>query len=123
MLYEHRSHPPKGLTTMRNKLIFLAGFGVGYVLGARAGRERYEQLARTARKVRENPTVQETAGILQAQAGGLVTSAKDTLGHTAVGQKVSHFLGGDSPSRTQPQTTGAHAGSNGLPGTTPPQQL
>ncbi len=28
------------------KLSFLAGFGAGYVLGARAGRERYEQIRR-----------------------------------------------------------------------------
>jgi hypothetical protein len=103
---------------MRNKLIFLAGVGVGYVLGARAGRERYEQLARTARKVRENPTVQETAGILQAQAGGLVSTAKDTvadkLGHTAIGARMSHFLG---DSRTHDHEAHAHAGSNGLPST------
>ena len=103
---------------MRNKLIFLAGVGVGYVLGARAGRERYEQLARTARKVRENPTVQETAGILQAQAGGLVTTAKDTvadkLGHTAFGAKVSNFLG---DTRARDHEAHAHAGSNGLPST------
>lgn len=101
---------------MRNKLIFLAGVGVGYVLGARAGRERYEQLARVGRKFRENPTVQETAGILQAQAGGLVSSAKDTvtdkLSHTSVGQRMSHFLGGEHSQHQQ-----AHAGSNGLPNT------
>jgi hypothetical protein len=102
---------------MRNKLIFLAGVGVGYVLGARAGRERYEQLVRVARKVRENPTVQETAGILQAQAGGLVSTAKDSvtdrLSHTSLGSKVSNFLG--EHSHHEPRT---HAGSNGLP-TTP----
>ena len=28
------------------KLSFLAGFGAGYVLGSRAGRERYEQIRR-----------------------------------------------------------------------------
>jgi hypothetical protein len=96
---------------MRIKLIFLAGVGVGYVLGARAGRERYEQLRRAARKVRENPTVQETAGIIQAQAGGLVSSAKDTvtdkLSHTTLGTRMSHFL--------SEHHHGAHAGSNGLP--------
>lgn len=27
---------------MRKKLIFIAGLGVGYVLGTRAGREKYE---------------------------------------------------------------------------------
>ena len=28
------------------RLSFIAGFGAGYVLGSRAGRERYEQIRR-----------------------------------------------------------------------------
>ncbi|GIF21763.1 hypothetical protein BJ973_004789 [Actinoplanes tereljensis] len=40
------------------KVLKLAtGFAVGYVLGSRAGREKFEQIAATARKVRESPTV------------------------------------------------------------------
>ena len=38
-----------------SKLSLLAAAGVGYVLGARAGRQRYEQIAGTARKVAGNP--------------------------------------------------------------------
>lgn len=34
------------------------GLGIGYVLGAKAGRERYEEIQRGWHKVRENPTVQ-----------------------------------------------------------------
>ncbi|MFL6239159.1 MAG: YtxH domain-containing protein [Actinomycetes bacterium] len=69
---------------MRYKATFLVGFGVGYVLGARAGRERYEAIARTTRRLLENPAVQETAGVLQAQAINLVDDARrvaaDALG-------------------------------------------
>jgi hypothetical protein len=69
---------------MRYKATFLVGFGVGYVLGARAGRERYEAIARTTRRLLENPAVQETAGVLQAQAAGFVDDARraaaDALG-------------------------------------------
>lgn len=36
------------------KLILLATAAAGYVLGARAGRERYEQIMRQADKVRNN---------------------------------------------------------------------
>jgi hypothetical protein len=114
---------------MRNKLLFITGVGLGYVLGTKAGRERYEQIRRTAQKVKENPTVQEAAGVLQAQAGGLVSTAKDTvndkLGHTAIGAKVTNLLG--STGQTAPTVvtagpaTGAPsastprpAGSNGL---------
>ena len=36
-----------------------AGLAVGYVLGARAGRERYEQIAASARRVGGLPAVQQ----------------------------------------------------------------
>lgn len=34
------------------------GFGAGYVVGAKAGRERYEQIRSTWNQVKQNPTVQ-----------------------------------------------------------------
>jgi hypothetical protein len=109
---------------MRNKLFFLTGVGVGYVLGTRAGRQRYEQLVRAGRKLKENPTIQETAGILQAQAGELVSSAKgtvsDKLGHTALGAKVSNFLQEHDANR---QRTHAQAGSNSVPAAPPRTDL
>jgi hypothetical protein len=43
------------------KLFLLAVAGAGYVLGARAGRQRYEQIKSTFIKVKDNPTVQERA--------------------------------------------------------------
>ncbi|MFB9731367.1 YtxH domain-containing protein [Ornithinimicrobium kibberense] len=41
-----------------NKLLLLVGAGVGYVLGARAGRERYDQIADQANKLWTDPRVQ-----------------------------------------------------------------
>ncbi|MFJ9378572.1 YtxH domain-containing protein [Streptomyces sp. NPDC101455] len=46
---------------MRYKLTFVAGLALGYVLGTRAGRERYEQLKKSARQVAQNPAVRNTA--------------------------------------------------------------
>ncbi|MGW3631603.1 YtxH domain-containing protein [Streptomyces sp. NPDC005122] len=46
---------------MRYRLTFVAGLAVGYVLGTRAGRERYEQLKKSARQVARNPAVRNTA--------------------------------------------------------------
>ncbi len=43
------------------KLTVLISGAVGYVLGSRAGRERYEQIKGLAVKVKDNPTVQEKA--------------------------------------------------------------
>jgi hypothetical protein len=54
---------------MRYRITFAAGLAIGYVLGAKAGRARYEQLARSARKVADSPVVQEVAGLVGAQVG------------------------------------------------------
>ena len=54
---------------MRTKATFFAGFATGYVLGARAGRGRYEQIRQAARSFASNPAVQSTASTLQHQAG------------------------------------------------------
>ena len=41
------------------KLTFIAGLAAGYVLGARAGRQRYEQIRRTSAKVWNSGPVQK----------------------------------------------------------------
>ena len=41
------------------KLLLLAAVAVGYVLGARAGRGRYEQIKRGFLRVKDDPRVQE----------------------------------------------------------------
>ena len=43
---------------MRGKILFAAGLAVGYVLGTRAGRERYEQLKNAAMGFWNDPRVQ-----------------------------------------------------------------
>lgn len=44
---------------MRGKIAFVLGLGAGYVLGTRAGRERYEQIKEQAQRVWELPPVQK----------------------------------------------------------------
>jgi hypothetical protein len=46
---------------MKGKLTLLVGGAVGYVLGSRAGRERYEQIKQQAEGLWNNPKVQEKA--------------------------------------------------------------
>ncbi|MER6612353.1 YtxH domain-containing protein [Streptomyces xantholiticus] len=46
---------------MRYKLTFVAGLAIGFVLGTRAGRERYEQLKKSARQISQNPAVRNVA--------------------------------------------------------------
>lgn len=43
---------------MRGKILIVTGLAVGYVLGARAGRERYEEIKRVAAKFWNDPRVQ-----------------------------------------------------------------
>ena len=44
------------------------GFAIGYVLGAKAGHERYEQILRvTSKAVLDNPALQGVAGFVQAK--------------------------------------------------------
>lgn len=43
------------------KVFFVAGFATGYVLGARAGRARYEQIARQWGRLVGSPEVQQAA--------------------------------------------------------------
>jgi hypothetical protein len=71
---------------MRYKATFLTGFGAGYVLGAKAGRQRYESITRVARDFMEKPAVQETAGVLQAQAADLAGTAKRVVSEKVPGR-------------------------------------
>ncbi|MGB3258754.1 MAG: hypothetical protein WBA72_12300, partial [Ornithinimicrobium sp.] len=51
-----------------SKITMAAAFGVGYVVGAKAGRQRYEELSGKAKELWNNPKVQEQAGKVQEQA-------------------------------------------------------
>jgi hypothetical protein len=103
---------------MRGKIMFLGGLAVGFVLGARAGREKYEELVVQGRKVLDHPTVQEAAGVAQAQANRLYAEGKDRISHSKLGEKLStgngdsHSLtSADQPYAGTPATVGAKTGS------------
>ncbi|MGW5672803.1 hypothetical protein [Micromonospora sp. NPDC003776] len=105
---------------MRGKIMFLGGLAAGFVLGARAGREKYEELVVRGRKVLDHPTVQEAAGVAQAQATRLYAEGKDKLGQTKLGEKLSSGNGSkqgltaaDKPFAGTPATVGAKSGSTG----------
>jgi hypothetical protein len=46
---------------MRGKILLVVGLGVGYVLGTRAGREKYDELVARVQKVWNDPRVQKQA--------------------------------------------------------------
>ena len=55
---------------------FAAGFAAGYVLGSKAGRERYEQIAEAARRMRGTPAVQQAQQKAKDMVGTGVETAK-----------------------------------------------
>ena len=57
-------------------LKFLLGAAVGYVLGARAGGERYEQLRRAYERIADHPAVQGAAGVVRARVEETVNGGK-----------------------------------------------
>jgi hypothetical protein len=84
---------------MASKLSFLVGFGAGYVLGARSGRERYEQIADKAQQVWRDPRVQDKAG----QAQQVVQEKVGQVGHAAkeaAKEKVASATSSDSNGAT-----------------------
>jgi hypothetical protein len=90
--------------TMR-KMTIIVPMAVGYVLGARAGRERYEQIKNLAWRVKSNPTVQHTARQAAEAAKDAAPVVKDKVAGAAdaATQKV----------RSSDDT--ATTGSNGVP--------
>jgi hypothetical protein len=69
---------------MIKKWIFVAGAGVGYVLGTRAGRQQYEALKTKAKEVLDRPDVQEVTQVVKAEATRLYDE-----GRQRVREKVS----------------------------------
>lgn len=67
---------------MRFKSGFLVGLGAGYVLGTRAGQERYQQIADAARAFMDNPGVQRLSG----EVNKTVAVSKDRVTDAAKGK-------------------------------------
>ena len=78
----------------------LVGVAVGYVLGAKAGRERYEQIMRLWHRFIENPTVRKTAAQAKDKAFEAAVQAKDLAADAA--EKAAE----KAPWRHQDETNG-----------------
>jgi hypothetical protein len=116
-----------------NKLLLLVGAGVGYVLGARAGRERYDQIADQANKLWTDPRVQtkvedvkakapEVAHKVGEQAKAKVDEAKQKVtgesSSTGTGSSMGSSMGsgsgqGSSGSDTFQNATGSYDPATG----------
>ena len=76
----------------------LIGFAVGYVQGSKAGRDRYEQINRGWKKVKQTPTYQALMEQVNQAVGAGVRKGKivalDAIGRA--GQKVRTKTNGSS---------------------------
>ncbi len=111
------------------KLTMLAAGAAGYVLGTRAGRERYDQIAATAGKVWRDPRVQtrkdqatdvakQAASTAASQAGDVAQQAASSAKHAAGSAKAGVQDKVSSDSGDDQVTTGAPIPSTGALPTT-----
>src|SRR3954470_6491340 len=96
---------------MRGKLMFISGLAAGFVLGSRAGREKYEEIRANAKKVWEHPTVQEAAGVAQAQATKLYSGGTDKLQQSKLGERM--HAGASTSGETMSDSMAGSANSTG----------
>ena len=104
---------------MKKVSVLVVG-AVGYVLGSRAGRERYEQIKRQATKAWNKPVVQDAAGnveqVVKSTAADVGSKIADAAGDA--GAKVVQKVKGDAdgadpaPDNLYPKNTPA-SGSGG----------
>ena len=76
---------------MRTKAAFVLGGLVGYVLGTRAGREQFERITASARRVWEDPRVQDGISDAGHRAGAYVQDKAPDLAEK-VADKVTEAI-------------------------------
>lgn len=86
---------------MFKKPALLTAFGIGYLLGARAGRERYDAIVAKAQGLWHDPRVQQKAH----QARVVAEEKADTARHAVQDKMPGHTTSATSPSTTTSTTT------------------
>lgn len=106
---------------MIRKLTLVTAFGAGYVLGAKAGTQRYEQIVTKFRELAGMPAVQDVTHTLADTASQIGDKAKTTVTEkvAAVGDKVT---GNDvvdlETTSSNKSRTGARTAAAPMPGAT-----
>lgn len=107
---------------MKGKIAFVLGAAVGYVLGTRAGRERYEQIKRGAETVWNTEPVQQGVSVVR----GIVDERADEVkafvrrATSDAFSTLSRQAAGTAKSATTTKSTGSASSSTSKPETTKP---
>jgi hypothetical protein len=100
---------------VRGKILILTGLAVGYVLGSRAGRERYEEIKRFATKAWNDPRVKEQVERVEDFAKDKAPEVADFLSDSAkkvvaqVSGKKSTKSTGKASNGTSSATKASHS--------------
>ena len=110
---------------MGTKIGILIGFGIGYVLGTRAGRGRYEQIRAGVSKLRRFPVVARPLDAAGQKMSDIVRAGGEQV-TDKVADAVKERLFG-TPAAPAPQITGPAQATPAdaqvpQPGSTPPQR-
>ena len=102
---------------MIRKLTLAVGFGAGYVLGAKAGKERYAQIEAKFRDLMGQPAVQDLTSNVSSTASAAAEKARTTVNEKveAVGDKVGGSSSSSSGSSSS--SSGSTAPLTGASGT------
>lgn len=109
-----------------SKLSFLAGLGVGYVLGAKAGQKRYNQIRTQADRVWSSgpvqsrvdtvkQTVKEQAPVVAAKLGEAAKSAGSSAKERVTGEDLPPSLHRGTDGHLHADTSGYGPGGEKLP--------
>ena len=101
---------------MIRKLTLAVGFGAGYVLGAKAGTQRYEQIVAKARELAGMPAVQEVTTNLSQTATSVADKAKTTVNETITSVNDKASGGTTQPIDVTASTTGYETGAAPMTG-------
>jgi hypothetical protein len=88
---------------VKGKILFVAGLGLGYVLGTRAGREKYEELRTAALKVWNDPRVQKQVDAVEDFVKDKAPDVADFVSDNA--KKVVAQVSGKKPAASKPSST------------------
>jgi hypothetical protein len=102
---------------MKGKILFLTGLGVGYVLGTRAGRERYEQIKTTVGRLWNDPRVQRQVDTVGAYVKDKAPEVVDFVADSA--KKVAAQVSGTKKPATRSSASKPSAAKSGSTSSTP----
>ena len=99
---------------MMRMLTFATGLGVGYTLGAKAGRERYDDIRSLADHAKHSAPMEKVMATANERGGALIEQAKSKV--PAIIPGIGNSSGDDGTSGGRPQADTPSSGSHNAEG-------